>query len=79
MRTRILQKHKKGCSAMGAVARGVWKSPWGLFQESKAYYGDSIGRRRGYRRWIVAICNAVDCPARIAVNEGDIMDELPHE
>lgn len=75
-RVRVLQGHMKNCTAVAAVSRGDWSSPWYMrtFGE-KHVYRDSIGRRTRSpnwgHRWMEFRCNSTQCPAHglVAVND----------
>jgi hypothetical protein len=78
MRTRILGKHIKDCAAMRNYRNKTWSTPWAYFTPS-GVYADKLGRKRslGGEPWMLAICNDIDCPAKIMVNETDILKSLP--
>jgi len=76
IRTRLLQKHVRGCYGVQATRRGDWLTPWALF--NKVEYRDSLGRKQAkginHHRWHVLICNDPDCKATMLVNEEDLIN-----
>lgn len=58
----IKQKHVKDCSAINAVLRGDWDTPW--FFDGDIQRLDSRGQRRSTNiRWQPFICNDIHCGA----------------
>ena len=78
LRTKLLEKHRAGCTAQRNTRGHVWPTPWAYFGDSE--YRDSIGRVLGDHRgerWIRLRCNDINCPAIIIVAEVDLLSLLP--
>ena len=86
MRTKLTVKHEKNCSAVKAVERGDWDSPWFLpIGPSLRYPGRTVRRDKLFRRnglgerWAEMICNSTTCPARLMVAVNDIEEAAAKE
>jgi hypothetical protein len=79
IKTRLLVGHSKDCYAIKNVLDGRWQTPWAFFTGA-VEWRDSRGRkvRHGYSRWIQVRCNCHECPANMIVNEGTVLECLPH-
>lgn len=82
MKTRIFQKHARDCHALVMVARGALTTAWSLIEDDQGFRANAAGvvsytDRTNPYRWLIAICEDSDCPARIAIREQDILEALP--
>jgi hypothetical protein len=76
IKSKLLTPHRKDCSAVKAVKRGNWGTPWAFLETIEKR--DAIGRSKehGYRRWWRVRCNDVDCPGVITIDEKSILEAL---
>jgi len=85
MKTKLEVPHRNVCSAMAAVNRGEWGSPWWMPMNygdapKNTVHRDAIGRKGGSRRWIVLRCNSSvnePCPAVMLVEEDSFYELVP--
>lgn len=87
--TKLEVPHRDDCSAMGAVRRGIWSSPWFMplgwgDEPNKTVRRDSVGRKNpnAWQKWLVLRCNSVvdtPCPAVMLVSEDSLLRLVPHE
>ena len=74
MRTRLLVPHVKGCTALVAVERGDWATPWWF--NGERMYRKSDGRKGGPSLFLVLACNSTECNARKIVHHGDLCEAV---
>lgn len=63
----IAKKHKKDCSAVKAVDKGIWNSAW--FITDKHVWKRS-------RRFLVLRCNSIQCNAELHVQEDYLLKSV---
>lgn len=80
----LKRAHRSDCSALrmceGVQDEELWDTPWFWKGERIVWGADTLGRVRygrfGNERWAVVRCNAIDCPAELWVNLGDLEKTL---
>ena len=71
MRTRLLVPHVAGCTAVKAVQRGDWQSPWWVSGE-RMYGRRQNGAAGGSTCFVVFGCNSLECNARLIAHHDDL-------
>ncbi len=76
IKIRVLEGHRKGCTAVQAVEQGHWDTPWWMPGRTVSRAIDGTERGDGYRFHIVE-CNSTRCNAKILVSERSLLAGLP--
>lgn len=78
MRSKIIEDHEPGCTALAAVERGDWSTPWFLPRSPTVYYRDGLFRKhQDLIEWVELGCNSTTCNGRAVVRERDISELGP--
>jgi hypothetical protein len=77
MKTYLIKKHVKNCSAINHVKKKIWGNPWTICRGEFRFGRLNSPMKSGRRGWLFAICNNTQCKAKIAILAEDIESELP--
>ena len=83
MKTKLINPHVPGCTAVKQVENGIWGSAWFLnVYTLKPIKLDNIGRKTQAkaigRKWVKLICNSQACNAEVLIQVEEIENHVEH-